>query len=187
MKNYYLILILLLSTSCATLTAPTYTPKYELLDSIASKNIKFEKVGVNEVRPINITNPLNRISMRGNSLISPYGSFSKYVEHAIQFDLSELKILDQESPIKIDIELLQNEIDLSSIEKGNGILKVKLRVLNENTIKIEKTFTAITTFESYFSAAQALPSGQSEYGRLVQNLMVTIFSDKEFIQSISKK
>lgn len=176
----------LLLSACATMTAPGYASKYELIDSIRVKNLSLEKVGVNEVQPTDPKAKTNKITLRGSNLISPYGTYSKYIETALKTDLSELRVLDQNSTNRIDVEILRNDIDISGFDKGKGLLEVKLKVLKENKVSFEKIYLAETLFESYFSGIQALPAGQSEYGRLVQELTAKIFSDQDFLASISR-
>ena len=192
MRFHYLLAMLtpitlsLLLSACATVTAPGYTSKYELLDSMRLKNVALEKIGVNEVQPTDPKAKVNKITLRGSHLVSPYGTYSKYIENALKADLAELRILDQNSTNRIEAEIIRNDIDISGINKGNGVLEVKLKVFKDSKSSFEKIYLAETSFESYFSGAQALPAGQSEYSRLVQELTTKIFSDKDFLASISR-
>lgn len=179
-----LILAMLASTlfGCATLLTPSYSPDYETLDKL--KKLNLQKMAVGDFEPRNPNSPLNKISLRAASLRAPEGAFSIYLENAIRSDLKEIGIFDQASSAKLDATIIKNDIDISGISKGSGILEAKLTVSKNGNPTFNKIYAATTNFESSFAGAVAIGIGQKEYSSLVRAFLKKVYSDPEFIQAV---
>lgn len=174
--------IAVLTTGCASLVAPTYSPDYPSLDRL--KAGKLDKVAVGTFQPRDPQAPVNKITLRGASLATPQGTFAEYLESAMRSDLNELRVLDPAAQTRIDAVLLKNDIDVSGFSTGTGILVVALKVSKRGATVLEKTYTANTQFESSFAGAVAIPKGMNEYPVLVRALLQNIYTDTAFINAI---
>jgi hypothetical protein len=174
----------LLASGCASLTAPTYSPHYETIDRL--KKIDLEKMSVGEVQPRDPNASVNKITLRGSTLASPSGTFASYLENAIRSDLMEMRLYDPTSSTRIDATILKNDIDVSGIGTGHGVMEVKLTINKKGALVFEKVYLADTQFESSFAGAVAIPRGQSEYPNLVRALLQNVYGDPAFIEAVKK-
>ncbi|MGV3581605.1 MAG: hypothetical protein ACO1N8_04800 [Methylophilus sp.] len=167
---------------CASLLAPSYSPDYETLDKL--KKLNLQKMAVADFQPSDPNSPINKIGLRGGSLKAPEGTFSVYLENAIRSDLKEIGILDQASNTKLVATIIKNDIDISGISKGSGILEAKLTISKNGNQTFEKLYSATTSFESSFAGAVAIGIGQKEYPNLVRAFLKEVYSDSDFISAV---
>lgn len=169
---------------CSSFTTATYSPDYVAVDSL--KGGKLNKLSVADVQPSSPAAPVNSITLRGGSLIVQNGTFSTYIQNAFISDLKEAGLFDENASIRIELNVTKNDIDISSITTGSGLIEVEMRIRDRNQVLLEKTYTVTTTFESAYMGAVAIPRGQNEYPNLVRALFRKIYSDSEFIKAIKK-
>lgn len=179
-----LFVAMLISTlsGCASLLAPNYSPDYETIDKL--KKLNLQKISVGEFQPRDPTASVNKISLRAASLKAPEGAFSIYLENAIRSDLKEIGILDPASNTKLDATIIKNDIDISGISKGSGIMEVKLTILKNGKQTFDKVYSTATNFESSFAGAVAVGIGQREYPNLVRAFLKDVYNDPEFIHAV---
>lgn len=177
-------LLVTLSGCASSLVTPTYSPNYETIDKL--KKLNMSKVAVDEFEPTATTASVNKITLRGASLNSSSGTYAKYLEDAIKSDLAEMGILDPASNIRIHATILKNDIDVSGISKGQGLIEVKLTIVKGTQVALEKKYVAKTEFDSSFAGAVAIPKGQSEYPNLIRTLLQNIYDDSEFTGAIKQ-
>jgi len=175
----FMFICAVMASGCATITAPSYSPDYSVLDSI--KRQKLSKLAIGSVEPKNPSDKVNSISLRGAALVSPSGSYAKYLEDALISDLAEARILDQNSLSQLSLYLLNNNIDIAGFSSGYGTIEALFSIKRGAVTLFNKTITAKTEFESSFAGAVALPKGQNEYPNLVRALLKKLYTDKEFI------
>jgi len=177
------ILIQFLS-GCATLLAPNYSPDYEAIDKL--KKLNLQKISVGEFQPRDPNAPVNKIGLRGASLKASEGAFSIYLENAVRSDLKEIGILDTASNTKLDAKVIKNDIDISGISKGAGVMEVKLTISKNGIQTFDKVYSSTTRFESSFAGAVAVGIGQKEYPNLVRAFLKDVYNDPEFIRAVQK-
>lgn len=177
-------LLAIVLSGCAALVAPPYSPHFETLDALKKQPI--DKLAVGEVQPTDPAAKVNRITLRGSSLSSPDGTFAKYLENALVQDFKELSVYDPSAGTRVDATILKNDIDVSGISTGQGLMEVEIRVSRGAERRLVKTFKASTQFPSSFAGAVAIPKGQSEYGNLVRTLLRQVYEDQEFINAVKK-
>jgi hypothetical protein len=175
------ILISILS-GCASLLAPNYSPDYESVDKL--KKLNLQKISVGEFQPRDPNAEVNKISLRAASLKAQEGAFSIYLENAIRSDLKEVGILDSASNTKLDATILKNDIDISGLSKGSGIMEVKLVISKNGKQTFDKVYSTTTNFESSFAGAVAIGIGQKEYPGLVRAFLKNVYNDPEFIRAV---
>jgi len=185
LKQFLLLIsISLFLTGCASFQAPSYSPNYKTIDRLKTNNIA--KMSIGEVQPTDPNASVNHISLRGGNLISPDGTFANYLKNAIRSDFIEMGIYDPTSPTEVSAIILKNDIDISGISTGTGIMEVDFRVKKKGTIFFKKIYSVDIQFESAFSGNIAIPRGQVAYPDLVRKLLQTIYTDKEFIEAVTK-
>lgn len=188
MQNLLKLLLLALASmelsGCATFVAPNYSPSYEAIDQV--KKVNADHFAVGTVQPTDPGAKVNSISLRGASLKSPSGTFSKYLENALISDLTEMGFYDASSSSRIDATILKNDIDVSGLSVGTGVLEANIKVTGGGAVLLDKTYTAPTQFESSFAGAVAIPKGQSEYSNLVRTFLRQVYADPAFIEAIKK-
>lgn len=173
-----------LAAGCMSLKVPPYSPSYEFIDGLKGKSV--EKIAVSEVQPRDPNSPINKITLRGSSLSVQDGTFASYLEDAIKSDLREIGILDQNSIIKLDAKLLKNDIDVSGLSTGIGVMEVNITIRRDANVIFDRLYSVQTTFQSSFAGAVAIPKGQNEYPVLVRTLLEKIYADPEFFNAIRK-
>jgi hypothetical protein len=170
-------------TGCANIIASPYSSDYEALDHL--KASKPGKVQVAQVKPIDPAATVNRISLRGVTLVaSPNGTFSEYLQQALVRDLREIGAFDAASEISIEATVLTNDIDVRGFSIGTGVMNVDLVVARNNIQRLKKIYQVETKFESSFAGNVAIPRAQLEYANLVRALLKQIYSDPVFAASI---
>jgi hypothetical protein len=169
-------------SGCASLLAPNYSPDYEAIDKL--KKLNLQKISVGEFQPRDPNAAVNKISLRASSLKAQEGAFSIYLENAIRADLKEIGVLDSASNTKLDATLLKNDIDISGLSKGSGIMEVKLTISKNGKQTFDKTYSTTTNFDSSFAGAIAIGIGQKEYPGLVRAFLKDIYNDPEFIRAV---
>lgn len=127
----------------------------------------------------------NPISIRGSSLNSPYNnSYSEYLAAAIRQELELAGKLSANSDIEISGTLLKNDLDASGFGTGYGTIEARFMVKKGAQIRYDKVKAAKTQWESSFAGAVAIPKAQQEYSNLVQQLLITLYGDQEFLQAL---
>ena len=181
-KVLYVAMVISTLSGCASLLAPNYSPDYETIDKL--KKLNLQKMSVGEFQPRDPNAPVNKIGLRGASLKAPEGAFSIYLENAIRSDLKEIGILDSAANTKLDANIIKNDIDISGISKGSGVMEVKLTISKNGKQTFDKVYTSTTKFESSFAGAVAVGIGQREYPSLVRAFLKDVYNDPEFIRAV---
>jgi hypothetical protein len=185
MRALQIVAVILIMLTCGcTLIAPSYSPDYSSLDTLKRQNIS--KIAVEPVEPKDPEATVNTITLRGHTLKSPSGTYSKYLEDAIKSDLIDANLLDPNSLLRLSTLLIINDIDVSGFSTGFGTIEAKFSIVRNDKILFDKKIYEKTRFESSFIGNIAIPKGQNEYPNLVRALLKKLYSDKEFINAIQK-
>lgn len=181
MKKLLVVLTLATLFSGCSIMAPNYSPTVKSAQAVKSSN----------AAPVSLTKAtaakpdLNKVSLRGNALKSPTGDYSSYIEQALKKELSDAGLLDTKSTVAIGTQLTKNDID-TSMAKGKGDLAAVFTVTKNGSKVFEKEITAHEEWESSFVGAIAIPNAMNAYPTLVNDLIVNLFKDKDFLKAISK-
>jgi hypothetical protein len=179
-KLCFISIVLLFLSGCASFVAPSYSPDYQTIDTL--KKQKLNKATVKTFQPQDPNAEVNKISLRGSSLKATEGSFASYIENAMRSDLTEMGVYDSNSTTSINTTILKNDIDISGLSKGSGLLEVQLTISKDGSNVLDKTYSVTTTFDSAFAGMTAIPIGQKEYPNLVRTLLTKIYKDPEFAE-----
>lgn len=174
----------LLMSGCAQFQAGPYGADYTALDSMRSA--KPGTAAVATVQPADPAHPVNRLSLRGAALLSPSGTFAKYLENALIADLKEAQVYDSGARTLLNVQILKNEIDISGFAVGTGTMEIQLRVTRDGQSRLDKRYKANTSFGSHFMGNIAIPAGQTAYAGVVRELLRNVYSDPQFIAAIGR-
>jgi hypothetical protein len=183
-KTIAVVTAAVLTSGCASFSAPSYSPHYETIDRL--KRLNLEKMSIGEVQPSEATAPVNKISLRGAMLVSPSGTFANYLKNAIRSDLTEMGLYDPASATQVDATILRNDIDVSGFETGYGVMEARVAIAKHGVLAFERIYSVNTQFQSSFAGAVAVPKGQNEYPNLVRALLQKVYGDPSFIEAVRK-
>lgn len=173
--------IALLATGCSTM-APQYPAS---LDNVAVLKNQggTAKVAAFQSSPAKENN--NPISLRGNSLQSPYqDSYANYLAEALKQELSLASKYSANSAIEISGTLLKNDLDASGFSTGKGIIEARIVVKNRDTVKYDKVKNAQHEWDSSFMGNIAIPNAVAAYPVLVSKLLAAIYADPDFTAAL---
>lgn len=175
-------------TGCQSFVAPPYSPDYTALDRLKATRTAqpLQKVSLGNFQPTDPNAPVNRISLRAVTMVSPRVSFAAYLQDALMQDLKEISLYDEQSDLRMAATVLRNEIDIGGFSTGEGRMSVEITLQRGSAMVLRKTYASTTSFESSFAGAVAIPRGQIEYPRLVQSLLAKVYADPEFINNLKK-
>jgi len=173
-------MFVMLLSGCSIM-APGYTPSVKSVQAI--KTSGSAPVAVSKATVAKAS--LNSVSLRGNSLKSPYGDYSSYIEQALKKELTDAGLLDEKSVLVIGSQLTKNDMDVA-MGTGKGDLAAVFTVTKAGKKIFEKEITAHEEWESSFVGAIAIPNAMKAYPTLVNTLVTNLFKDKDFLKSISK-
>lgn len=182
MRLHATALLLAASLAGCSMQAPNYRPSVSnvqnMRDLPRSVNVgSFSPKDGDEAK-------VTQISMRGSTLVSPYGSFSAYVAAALKQELYDAGKLDPVSNLVITGVLVRNAVDASGINTGTADVEVEFTLGQDGIIHYQKTHTAHHEWPSAFAGAVALPAVQQNYHGVVQRLIDRLLSDPEFINTL---
>lgn len=172
------LLAAVLLSGCGSFVVPAYSPDYPTLDRLKTRGL--QPVALATVEPRDPAAPVNRVTLRGAEFAPPGGSFAAYLESALRTDLTELRLLNPAAGTRLEATLLKNDFDASGLSVGTGDMQVRLRIVRDGRERLDKTYSASTTFESHFAANVAVPRAQAEYPALVRRLLQTVYADPAF-------
>lgn len=175
----FIISSMLLLSACS-IPAPKYSPSY---DNVQLLNGVGSKVQVNEFQKAN--EEVGSISLRGNSLSSPYDKdLVHYLQVALESELSKAGLLSDNSNKKISALIEKNDIDASGFSVAQGVISAKFTVTKDGQSIYQQTIDVQQEWESSFMGAIAIPNAAEQYPKLVQGLLKKLYSDKAFIAAL---
>lgn len=124
------------------------------------------------------------ITLRGSSMHSPYGSYSKYLQEAVAQELKEAGLLDSNAKIEIVATLQKNDIHAAGFVTASADIEVRFVVKHADKIVYDQIKSAHIEWGSNFIGAIAIPRAQESYPRLVAALLDTLYADSAFLAAL---
>ena len=169
-------------SGCSTV-APEYPGSRKNVEAI--KSLGDVKISVGKFSDSENPDNKKQLSMRGNTLTSPYGAtFASYVENAARKDLVLAGNFSDKARITISGVLHKNNIDISGFNTGSGICEVEFNVTKDSLIVLNKKISHTHQWESSFAAAVAIPKAINEYSAIIENLLNNLLIDKDFVKAV---
>lgn len=170
-------------TACST-PAPPYAvsiPNVQAIKSAASSSLAVGEFGAQGSAANN-----ESISIRGNPMVSASGTFAKYLQNAIVQELTEARLLDPNSTMKITAVLLKNDISAAGILTASAEIEARFAVTKVDKTVFEKIKRARIEWDSNFLGAIAIPRAQQNYPNLVSALLKELYADQDFVAALKK-
>ncbi len=162
--------------------APNYSPSIDNVEALKKAGDFQARVGA--IASAAAPGNLNPISLRGNSMSSPYGtSYGAYIAEAIKQELTMAQKIAPSAEIELSGALLKNDIDAGV---GTGTANIELQVVVKKNGKVgyDQIKSASAKWDSPFVGAVALPRATEEYVLMIQKLLGSFYADKDFINAV---
>lgn len=180
LRIFGMVLALVAISGCS-ITAPAYSPTVKSTESL--KGLSAPAMVVKDVTAAD--KKLNKVSLRGNTLVSPYGDYSGYLAEALRTELKAAGLWSDNSPMQLSAVLTKNDID-AAVSQGAGTVSAKFKLNKDGNTVYEKEHSISHTWESSFVGAIAIPNAANAYPELVSKLVIALFSDPEFKAAAAK-
>ena len=168
----------MLMAGCSVPVAP-YSTNYEDVQLLKKAN---DKVQLTSLSAAN--SGLENISVRGNSFSSPYnGNMVNYIETALRQELEKAGLMDPNSKKVLTATVDKNNVD-TGVDKGTGVIGADVTITDNGSTLYHKHVEAMTTWDSSFVGAIAIPNAAAAYPKLVQSFLHKLFSDQDFIAAL---
>lgn len=166
-----------------TLVAPQYSGSLQNVEMLKSGGSYSAKVG--HFDSSQESGNANPISLRGNSLTSPYdGSYARYLEEALKQELSLAGKLAPDASVEVSGVLQKNDINIPGLGDGTGDLQARFVVKKSGTVQFDRVKVIHDIWSSSFVGAVAIPRAQEQYPKLVQRLLSDLYADPDFIKAL---
>lgn len=171
-----------LTTGCA-LVAPRYDVSLDNVQKLKDSGVQPAAVGNFTSTPDK--GNANPISIRGSSLNSPYdSSYSKYLQQALQQELSLAGKLSANSAAQVSGALQKNDISVPPTGSASGDLAARFVVTRDGQTRYDQVKSIHDEWDSSFVGAIAIPRAQQRYPVMVQKLLAALFADPGFIEAL---
>lgn len=181
LKTILLALPLFQLAACS-INAPSYQPSFE--------NVQLLKEANNPVHVTPFTAntaSLGKITLRGNSLKSPYGEdLIHYIQKSFESELEKAGLLNPSSDKKISAVILENDINARGMSTGEGLIRAKFKISEKGILQYEKEVSSKLKWSSSFIGAIAIPNAANSYPKLTTGLFSELYSDPEFIEALKQ-
>ncbi|SOY67321.1 conserved hypothetical protein [Cupriavidus taiwanensis] len=167
--------------SGCSVVAPPYPPSLDNVQTLKNSGAAPARVGTFTESGSGVKHP---ISLRANSLVSPYGStWSAYISEAVTRELTMAGKMSPNADVVISGTLLRNEID-PAIVTASGDVSARFIVRKGDTVRYDQVKSVHREWESSFAAAVAIPKAVTEYGYTVQALLAMLYADPAFLDAL---
>jgi hypothetical protein len=126
------------------------------------------------------------ISIRGNPMVSPKGTFAAYVQNALISELTEARIYDPKSQTQITATIIKNDISAAGIITASAEIEARFVVRRNSAVAFDKVKRATIQWDSNFLGPIAIPRAQENYPRLITALLNELYSDDAFFVALKK-
>ncbi|MFT3782148.1 MAG: hypothetical protein QM790_09035 [Nibricoccus sp.] len=179
-------LLLFLLAGC-TLVAPKYVSAPANINQLRDAAATGAKVG-EFTADARVEDGATSISLRGNSMVSPYdNSYVEYLKAALRQDLEDARLLDPNSSIEISGMLIHNDINIAGFSKGHASVEARFIIKRGGQVSFDKVKTVNEEWDSSFVGAVAIPKAQQNYPLVVQKLLTSLYNDPDFVAALKKE
>ena len=184
-RSSFLLVAVLATTLCSgcAMLAPRYNASLENVQKLKDSGMQPAKVGKFTSTPDK--GNANPISIRGNSLNSPYeGSYASYLAQALQQELSLAGKLAPDAQTEISGTLQKNDINVPPTGSASGDLAARFVITRGGQTRYDQVKSIHDEWDSSFVGAIAIPRAQERYPTLVQKLLAGLFADPAFLEAV---
>lgn len=181
-RRLFLLLAVAVLAGCAT-PAPLYQSSFD--------NTLVLKRGSGKTKVGEFTAPedqratLNKISLRANSMTSPYNdSYAEYLREALKQELRDAGRYDENADLEVSGVLLKNAVDAWDFKVGTAQLSARFIVRRGPAVRYDGVVTIEHQWPSAFPAMIAVPTARDNYPIAVQKLIKQLLADPKFISAL---
>jgi hypothetical protein len=179
--------IAIAASGCAS-QAPRYNTNYGSVTVLKSAGLESVKVGEIAKLPAKAkADDVDRLTIRGGTYNSPYGSFTAFLREALKDELDHADLLNDKSSFQIDGVLLRNVLDGSGFSIGFAEIEAQFVVKRSGSSIYDKTHTARVEWPSSFVGAVAIPRAMQNYQLVVRDLLAKLYADPAFVAALKKR
>jgi hypothetical protein len=173
---------LLLVAGCATPVSTKYNTDFDNVGLLRAAGVAPVKIGPITKDP-GAKQDVDSISLRLAKLDSPYGTYTGYLQEALQQDFDNARLLDASSLTEVTGVLLHNDVE-AGVSTGTADIEARLRVARDGKVLYEQAKTAHVEWDSNFVAAIAVPRAEENYPKVLQKLLGEFYRDPQFIAAL---
>lgn len=128
---------------------------------------------------------LNKISLRADSMISPYNdSYAAYLREAVKQELRDAGRYDENADLEVTGVLLKNAVDAWDFNVGTAQLSARFVVRKGPAVRYDGVVSVQHEWPSAFPAMIAVPTARDNYPIAVQKLIKALLADPKFIAAL---
>jgi hypothetical protein len=173
----------LLLPGCAT--APYYSVPTAHTETLKAASLGHVTVGTVTAQGSDAND--DSISIRGHRMHAPQGSFSKYLQSALQAELGSAGLLSPTADVELSAVLLKNEIAALGFVSATGTLEARFVVKNGGRTVFDRIKHAQYQWASSFLGDIAVPRAVASYPKMVSALLDQLYADKDFLKALKPK
>ncbi len=174
-----LVLMVMVLTGCTSI-APPYNPSFSRIETLKQANL--HKVKLDAVKAAD--SDIEKVTIRGGTMKSPYQSYANYLGQAITEELKRSNLLDDSAEYTISIDFLKNDIDGSGVSVGTADLSARFIALKAGVVVYDQVHTIHHEWESSFIGAVAIPNTINNYPVAMHKLVGEFLTDEAFLKAI---
>lgn len=172
---------IIIAVSCVLLSAcaiapPSYTAQPQNQSTLRNGGFQSATVG-----SFTANDPeLEKLTIRGNTLVSSTGSSSGDIRQALELELSRAGLLSADSSTRITGTLKENELEARGFSEGRASIAVEFVVQRQGREAYRATKSVKNTWESSFVGAKAIPAAAQGYMATIEKLVTALVADPAF-------
>ena len=167
--------------SACSITGPAYSPSFQNAQKLGELQSGVRLGQFSVEKPT-----LDTVSLRGNTMVSPTGSFASYLQGAVEAELKIANKLGDANAPELSAVILENDLSLPIAPTGSGKMLVRFTLKNNQAQLFQKQISGEVTFPSSFIGNVAIPNAARAYPDLVANLLGNLYGDTDFFNATKK-
>jgi hypothetical protein len=179
-----IVAVMMLALSACSTPAPPYIISVPNVQALKAATTTAVAVGEFTAQGAAANN--ESISIRGNPMVSPTATFSKYLQNALTLELTQARLLDPKSGTTINAVLQKNDISAAGFITASAEIEARFSVTKNGQLAFDKVKRASVEWDSNFIGAIAIPRAQQNYPNLVTALLKELYADSEFVAALKK-
>ena len=164
--------------------APRYPTNYAASMQLKEAGLSQVSVGTIAKNSGKGVSDVDKLTIRGGTFRSPYGSYTEYLRAALRDELDRAELLKENADLKIEGVLVRNVLNAAGVSVGFAEVEAKLVVKRGGVTTYEDTKSARHEWPSNFVGAIAIPKAASSYPMAIRKLLMLFYEDPKFIAAL---
>lgn len=181
MINALCALTLVLLLGGCSVTAMRYTPRIETVQTL--RHGSYHAVRVSPFKPQ--APGVNRVTLRGNPMVSPTHTYERYLEEALRQEFEEAGLLNPQSELEISGVLIRNDVS-ARIGTGTADLQASFIVMRAGLVLYARIKSTHHEWASAYPENIGIPAAVQNYPIAVQKLVKALVDDPDFLMALKK-